>query len=197
MQLQATHSLTYQHCHICTSHKSGTFVRTRSNTPPALWVGPLSNWEVRNSGEIKSSHTMSISDAWSQPLWVVTVEITNKTKNRLMINRLDAPHSFTKTIKYSVIRIWSSIGNKQITIQPLTWNFSDHELTTRTLEPFPPRNRKTRANKQRHTKPIWASTSQQQSWSFETRQKQLRQMPTTSFLSLGTGDNINFGRSNG
>ena len=29
----------------CTSHRSGTFVRTRSYTPPALWVGPLTNWE--------------------------------------------------------------------------------------------------------------------------------------------------------
>ena len=29
----------------CTLHKSRTFVRTRSNTPPALWVGPLTNWE--------------------------------------------------------------------------------------------------------------------------------------------------------
>ena len=127
---------------------------------------------------------MGISDTWSQPLWVVTVEITYKRKNRLWINRLDAPHSFTKTIRHSIIRTWASIDNKQITIQPLTWNFSDHELRTRTLEPFPPWNRKTRANKQRHTKSIWASTSQQQSWSFETRQKQLRQMPTTSYLTV-------------
>ena len=152
---------------------------------------------VRNSSEIKSSHTMGISDAWSQLLWVVTVEITHKTKDRLMINWLDAPHSFTKTIKHSVIRTWASIHNKQITIQPLTRNLSDHELTTRTLEPFPPRNRKTRANKQRHTKLIWASTSQQQSRSFETRQEQLKHMPTTSYLSLGTDDNIKFDCSNG
>ena len=139
---------------------------------------------VSNSGKIKSSHTMGISDAWSQPLWVVTVEITHQTKDRLRINWLDAPHSFTKTFKH-----WASIHNKQITIQPLTRNLSDHELTTRTLEPFLPRNWKTRANKQRHTKPIWASTSQQQSRSFETRQEQLRHMPTTSYLSLDTGDN--------
>ena len=152
---------------------------------------------VSNSGKIKSSHTMGISDAWSQPLWVVTVEITHKTKDRLRINWLDAPHSFTKTSKHSVIRTWASIYNKQITIQPLTRNLSDYELRTRTLEPFTPRNRKTRVNKQRHTKPIWASTSQQQKRSFETRQEQLRHMPTTSYLSLGTGDNIKFGRSNG
>ena len=125
------------------------------------------------------------------------VEITHKTKGRLRINRLDDPNSFTKTIKHSVIRTWASIDNKQITIQPLTRILSDHELTTRTFEPFQPRNRKTRANKQRHTKPIRATTSQQQSWSFETRQKQLRHMPTTTYLSLGTGDNIKFGRSNG
>ena len=152
---------------------------------------------VSNSGEIKSSHTMGISDAWSQLLWVVTVEITDKTKDRLRIDWLDAEYSFTKTIKYSVIRTWAWIHNKQITIQPLTWNLSDHELTTKTFEPFPPRNRKTRANKQRHTKPIWASTSQQQSRSFETRQKQLSHMPTTSYLSLVAGDNTKFGRSNG
>ena len=152
---------------------------------------------VSNSGEIKSSHTMGISDACSQPLWVVIAEITYKTKDRLRIDRLDAPHSFTKTIKHSVICTWASIHNNQITIQPLTWNLSNHELTTRTLEPFLPLNRKTRANKQCHTKPIWSSTSQQQSWSFETRQKQLRHMPTTSYLSLGTGDNIKLSRSNG
>ena len=131
---------------------------------------------------------MGISDAWSQPLWVVTVEITYKTKVRLRIDRLHAPHSFTNT---SVIRTWASIHNKQITIQTLTWNLSNHELTTRTLEPFLPRNRKTRANKQRHTKPIWASTSQQQSWSFETRQKQLwHQAKVTLVSAQATASNI-------
>ena len=54
----------------------------------------------------------------------------------------------------------------------------------RILETFLPRNSKTRANKQRHNKIIWGSTPQQQSWSFEARQKQLRHMPTTSYLSL-------------
>ena len=170
----------------CTLHKSGTLVRTRSNTPPALWVGPLTNWEQSAPvAKSKAATPWGISDAWSQPLWVVTVEITHKTKDRLRINWLDAPHSFTKTIKHSVIRTWASIHNKQTTIQPLTRNLSDHELTTRTLEPFSPRNRKTRANKQRHTKPIWASTSQLKNTSFETREKQLRHMPKTSYLSLG------------
>ena len=89
---------------------------------------------------------MGISDAWSQPLWVLTVEITFKTNDRLRIDRLDAPHSSTKTIKHSVIRTWALIHYKQISIQPMTWNLSNHELTTRTLETFLPRNRKTRAN---------------------------------------------------
>ena len=103
---------------------------------------------VSNSGEIKSSHTtMGISDAWTQPLWVVTDEITYKRKDRLKVEKLDAPHSFTKTIKHSVVRTWATIEHKPITIQPLTKNFSNHELATRTFEPFLPRNRKTRANK--------------------------------------------------
>ena len=76
------------------------------------------------------------------------------------------------------------MDNKQITIQPLTWNFSDHELNNKNTRTFSAVKQKARANKQRHTKPIWASASQQQSWSFETRQKPLRQMPTTSYLSL-------------
>ena len=140
----------------CTSHKSGTFVRTRSNTPPALWVGPLTNWE--QSATVAKSKAATpwasvmldlIHSEWWQ------LKSPKKTKDRCRINRLDAPHSFTKTIKHSVIRTtWASIHNNQITIQPLTWNLSNHEHTTRTLEPFMPQNRKTRANKQRHTKPI-------------------------------------------
>ena len=192
MQLQAICMVRPTNITNLPSHRSGTFVRTRSNTFPALWVVPLT---VSDSGEVKSSHTMGISDIWSQPLWVVTVEITYKTKDGLKIDRLDVPHSFTKTTKLSVIRNWASIDNKQITIQQLTWNLSNHELTTRTLEPFLPRNRRTRANKQRHTMSIWASTPQQQSWSFETRQKQLRHMPATSYLSRS--HNIKFSRSNG
>ena len=39
----------------------------------------------------------------------------------------------------TLIRTWASIHNKQITIQPLTWNLSNHELATRTLVPFLPR----------------------------------------------------------
>ena len=118
----------------CTSHKSGTFVRTRSNTPPALWVGPLTNWE--QSATVAKSKAATpwaseMRDPSHSEWW--QLKSPTKQKHRLRINRLDAPHSFTKTIKHSVIRTWASIDNKQITIQPLTWNFSDHELTTRTL----------------------------------------------------------------
>ena len=48
----------------------------------------------------------------------------------------------------TAIRTWASIDNKQITIQTLTWNVNNYELTMRTLEPFLPRKKKTRANKQ-------------------------------------------------
>ena len=151
---------------------------------------------VSNSGKIKSSHTMGISDAWSQPLWEVTVEITHKTKDRLRINWLDAPRSFTKTIKHSVIRTWASIHNKQITIQPLTLNLSDHELT-RTLEPFPPRNRKRERTNNAIQIPFGRAP-------LNSRVGALKPGKSSSdtclrpvrYLSLGTGD-IKFGRSNG
>ena len=152
MRLQATHGPTYQHYHEHAYHIDPEHLSEQDpkHLQPYEWV----HYPIENSGEVKSSHTMGISDAWSHPLWVVTVEITYKTKDRLRIDRLDAPHSFTKTIKHPVIRSWALIDSKQITNQPLTRNLSDHELTTRTLEPYLPRNKKTRANKQRHTNPI-------------------------------------------
>ena len=179
----------------CKSHRPGIFVRTRSDTPPALWVGPLINKQLRtvsNSGEVQRSQTMGISDAWTLPLRVVTVEITYKTKGRLRIDSLDAHHSFTKTIKHSVVHTRATIDINQIIIQPLTTNFLNHELTTRSLEYFLPPNRKTRAIKQPYTNPNWASAPQQQSKSFEARQKQLQHTPKTSYLCIGTGDNIIF-----
>ena len=102
---------------------------------------------VSNSGEVESSHAMGISDAWKQPLRVVTVKISYKTKDRLWNDRLDAPQSFIKTIKHSVVRTRAMIDNKQIAILQLTRNFCNQELTTRTLEPSLMRNRKTIENK--------------------------------------------------
>ena len=57
-----------------TLYRSGTVVRTRSNAPPIY----------RSSSKIKTSHTMGISNAWTQPFRVVTVEITYKTEDRLL-----------------------------------------------------------------------------------------------------------------
>ena len=151
---------------------------------------------VSNSGEIKSSHTMGISDTWSQQLWVVTVQITCKIKDRLRVDRLNAPYSFTKTIKHSVIRTWASIDNKQITIQPWTGILAtmnsqqEHSnLSCRKTERPEPTNNAIPSP--------FGRAPQQQSCSFETRQKQVRHMPTTSYLSLGTGYNIKFSCSNG
>ena len=95
-----------------TSYKSRTFVRTRSNTPPALWVGPLTNWE--QSATVAKSKAATPWHQWCVIPATLSGDSWNllQNKNRLRINQLDAPHSFTMTIKCSVIRTWASIDNK-------------------------------------------------------------------------------------
>ena len=148
---------------------------------------------VTNSSKIKSSYTMVISDAWTQPFRVVTVEITYKTEVRLRINRLDGPHSFVKTIKHSIVCTTATIDSKQITIQPLTRNLSNHNNNTlscrETVKPERTNNVIRR--------PLGRAPLNCRVGALKSGKKQLRHMPTTSYLCLGTDDNIKFSRSNG
>ena len=67
----------------CTSHRSGTFVRTRSNTQRALWVGQLNQLRtVSNSGEIKSSYTMH-EHQWCMNPATLSADSWNQVQNKI------------------------------------------------------------------------------------------------------------------
>ena len=132
MRLQATHGPTYQHYHEnFTFHRSGTFVRTRANTPPALWVGPFTSW--------KQSATVSMSKAatpWAsvmrEPSHSEWWQLKSPTKQKKDLGSTDwmLPIASQRQSNTLVIRTSATIDYKQITIQPLTRNLSNHELTT-------------------------------------------------------------------
>ena len=95
---------------------------------------------IRQSGKIQGSNAMGISPIRSQPITMVTVKVSNKTKGRLGILRLNATQGTKNTFKNPIICGQTAVHNEQIKIQPATFNLHHHDFKAVALVPGLPRD---------------------------------------------------------